>query len=202
MALHRFFSQIHTHPARNYHFYENSLIIFNPKSLLHFDGMLNLPTPDIYLNSLHFLEQNSQQRLLILKQLGLARYDFLAKIPLNQANITCINRFFQAPSQVKFPNLRGADLSGLVLNGVNFIRGDLTEANLRGCRLLEADLIFANFTRADLREADLRGATLNETVWSEALVEGCHLGSGIGLTHQQRQYLKIRGAIIDSLGNR
>lgn len=163
--------------------------------------MLNSPTQDIYSNSIHFLEQNSQQRLLILKQLGLARYDFLAKIPLNQANITCIMRFFKAPSQVKFPNLRGADLSGLVLDGVNFIRADLTGANFQRSRLLEADLIFANFTRADLREADLRGATLNETLWSEALVEGCHLGSGIGLSHQQRQNLKTRGAIIDSPGN-
>lgn len=164
--------------------------------------MLNSPTQDIYLNSIRFLEQNSQQRLLILKQLGLARYDFLVKIPLNQANITCIMRFFQAPNQIKFPNLRGADLSGLVLDGVNFIRGDLTGANLRKSRLLEADLIFANFTGADLIEADLRGATLNETVWSEALVEGCYLGSGIGLSHQQRQNLKTRGAIVDSPGNR
>lgn len=164
--------------------------------------MLNSPTQDSYLNSIHFLEQNSQQRLLILKQLGLARYDFLSKIPLNQANIACIMRFLKASSQVKFPNLRGADLSDLVLDGVNFIRADLTGANLRKSRLLEADLIFANFTGADLREADLRGATLNETVWSEALVEGCHFGSGIGLTHQQRQYLKTRGAIVDSPGNR
>lgn len=163
--------------------------------------MLNSPTQDSYLNSIHFLEQNSQQRLLILKQLGLARYDFLVKIPLNQANITCIMGFFQAPNQIKFPNLRGADLSGLVLDGVNFIRGDLTGANFQRSRLLEADLIFANFTRADLREADLRGATLNETIWSEALVEGCYLGSGIGLSHQQRQNLKTRGAIIDSPGN-
>jgi uncharacterized protein YjbI with pentapeptide repeats len=160
--------------------------------------MLDSPTQDINLKSIHFLEQNSQQRLLILNKLGLARYDFLAKITLNQANITCIRRFFKAPSQVKFPNLRGADLSDLVLDGVNFIRGDLTGANLRRSRWLEADLIFANFTGADLREADLRGATLNETVWSEALVEGCHLGSGIGLTHQQRQDLKARGAIVDS----
>lgn len=164
--------------------------------------MLNSPTQDIYLNSIHFLEQNHHQRLIILKKLGLARYDFLAKMPLNQANIACIRRFFQAPHQMKFPNLRGADLSGLILDGVNFIRGDLTGANLRKSRLLEADLIFANFTRADLREADLSGATLNETVWSEALVEGCHFGTGIGLSYQQRQDLKTRGAIVESPGNR
>ena len=157
--------------------------------------MLNSPTQDIRYTSTQFLEQDAQQRLLILKSLGLARYNFLTQIPLNEANIICVMHFFQAQNRVKFPNLRGADLSGLVLDGVNFIRADLTGANLRGSRLLEADLIFGNFTRANLREADLRGATLNETIWSEALVEGCNLGSGIGLTNQQRTELKVRGAI-------
>lgn len=159
--------------------------------------MLNSPTQDLYLTCTQFLEQNPQQRLLTLKQLGLARYDFLTKMPLTEANIACVMRFFQAPSRAKFPNLRGADLSGLVLDGVNFIRGDLTGANLKKSRLLEADLIFANFTGADLRDADLRGATLNETVWSTALVEGCKFGAGIGLTDKQRKALKVRGAIFD-----
>jgi uncharacterized protein YjbI with pentapeptide repeats len=158
--------------------------------------MLNSPPQTLLASSTQFLEQNAQQRLLILKNLGLARYDFLTQIPLNQANVACVMRFFDNPNRVKFPNLRGADLSGLVLDGVNFIRGDLTGANLRGSRLLEADLIFANFTGADLREADLRGATLNETVWSAALVEGCNLGTGIGLTKEQRTDLKICGAIV------
>jgi uncharacterized protein YjbI with pentapeptide repeats len=162
--------------------------------------MLNSPTQDLYLTCTQFLEQNPQQRLLTLKQLGLARYDFLTKIPLTEANIACVMRFFQAPSRAKFPNLRGAELSGLVLDGVNFIRGDLTGANLKGSRLLEADLIFANFTGADLRDADLRGATLNETVWSAALVKGCNFGTGIGLTDKQRKDLKVGGAIFDPLG--
>jgi uncharacterized protein YjbI with pentapeptide repeats len=72
------------------------------------------------------------------------------------------------------------------LDGVNFIRGDLTGANLKGSRLLEADLIFANFTGADLRNADLRGATLNETIWSASFSRGCNFGTGIGLTDEQR----------------
>jgi uncharacterized protein YjbI with pentapeptide repeats len=159
--------------------------------------MLNSPSQPLLVTCTQFLEQNAQQRLLILKKLGLARYDFLTQIPLNEANVACVMRFFENPNRVKFPNLRGADLSGLDLDGVNFIRGDLTGANLRGSRLLEADLIFANCTGANLREADLRGATLNETVWSAALVKGCNLGIGIGLTQQQRTDLKIRGAIVD-----
>ncbi len=163
------------------------------------DLMLNDPTQNLYLSCIQFLEKDSQQRLLILKQLGLARYDFLTKIPLTQANIDCVRHFFKAPSQTKFPNLRGAELSGLVLNGVNFIRGDLTGANLKGSCLLEADLIFANFTGADLRGADLRGATLNQTIWFKALVEGCKFGTGIGLTDKQRLDLKIGGALFDPL---
>jgi len=110
--------------------------------------------------------------------------------------------FFKTPSQAKFPNLRGAELSNLILDGVNFIRGDLTGANLKGSRLLEADLLFANFTGADLRDADLRGATLNETVLSGALVEGCNFGTGIGLTDQQRRDLKVRGALFEPLRHR
>lgn len=162
--------------------------------------MLNLPSPNLYQLCTQFLEQNAQQRLLTLKNLGLARYEFLTQIPLTEANVACVMHFFKDPSRAKFPNLRGAELSGLVLNGVNFIRGDLTGANLKGSRLLEADLLFANFTKADLRDADLRGATLNETVWTTALVKGCKFGTGIGLTHKQRTDLKVGGAIFDPPG--
>ena len=152
-------------------------------------------TRNLYCTCTEFLEQDPQQRILTLKQLGLARYaDFLTKMPLSEANVACVMRFFANPSRVKFPNLRGAELSGLVLDGVNFIRGDLSGANLRGSSLVNADLIFADFTKADLRDADLRGATLNETIWSSSLVNQCHFGTGIGLTNEQRRDLNNRGA--------
>jgi len=159
--------------------------------------MLNSPTQKLYQTCLQFLQENSQQRLLTLKNLGLARYEFLTKMPLTEANVTCVMHFFQSPSRAKFPILRGAELSGLVLDGVNFIRGDLTGAKLQECSLLEADLIFANFTDANFTDADLRGATLNESVWFGALVEGCKFGAGIGLTDKQRRDLSLRGAIFD-----
>lgn len=160
--------------------------------------MLNSLTPDLYLTCTQFLEQSPEQRLLVLKQLGLARYaDFLTKMPLNGANVACVMRFFSHPSRVKFPNLKGADLSGLVLDRVNLIRGDLSQSNLRGSSLIDADLLFANFTKADLTGASLSGATLNETIWLDTLVEQCYFGSGIGLTQAQRRDLKLRGAKFD-----
>ncbi|MBN3885797.1 MULTISPECIES: pentapeptide repeat-containing protein [unclassified Nostoc] len=156
--------------------------------------MLNISTQDLRYTAIHFLEQSPPQRLQILKQLGIARYEFLTKIRLNEANIICMIRFLKYPSQLKFPNLIGADLSGLILDGVNFIRGNLSGANLQCSSLVNADLLFANFTKADLRNADLRGTTLNETIWLETLVDKCQLGVGTGLNHLQRQDLQLRGA--------
>ncbi|MDM9581865.1 MULTISPECIES: pentapeptide repeat-containing protein [unclassified Nostoc] len=160
--------------------------------------MLNISTQDLRYTAIHFLEQSPPQRLEILKQLGIARYDFLTKIQRNEANIICIMRFFKYPSQLKFPNLMGADLSGLILDGVNFIRGNLSEVNLQSSSLVNADLLFVNFTKSDLRNADLRGATLNETIWVETLVDKCQLGTGIGLNYLQRQDLELRKAIFNS----
>jgi len=146
-----------------------------------------------------FLLQSPQERLVALKQVGLARYaDFLTKMPLTEANVICVMRFFNNPSRAKFPNLQGVDLSRLVLDGVNFIRGDLSGANLSGSSLIDADLIFANFTNANLSNTNLQGATLNETVWNGAIVENCNFGTGIGITNQQRQELKSRGAVFNN----
>ncbi|WP_086691692.1 pentapeptide repeat-containing protein [Nostoc sp. T09] len=156
--------------------------------------MLNLPTQYLRDRAIQFLEQTPLQRLEILQQLGIARYNFLTQMHLNEANIICIIRFLNNPTQLKFPNLSGADLSGLNLDAVNFIRGNLSDANLQGSSLVNADLLFANFTRANLRHADLTGATLNETLWLDARVDECQLGIGTGLSHQQRKDLQLRGA--------
>lgn len=156
--------------------------------------MLNLSPQNLRHNAIQFLEQNPEQRLQTLSLLGIGRYTFLTKIKLNEANIVCVMRFLQNPRQLKFPNLVGADLSNLILDEVNFIRGNLSGTNLQRSSLVNADLLFANFTKADLRNANLTGATLNETIWTEALVEGCQFATGIGLTQLQRQDLQLRGA--------
>ncbi|PHJ65943.1 pentapeptide repeat-containing protein [Nostoc linckia z18] len=156
--------------------------------------MLDPSTEDLRCIAIEFLEQSPTQRLEILRQLGIARYEFLTKMRLNEANIICLMRFLKYPSRLKFPNLQEADLSGLTLDGINFIRANLSAANLQGSSLVNADLLFANFTKADLRNADLRGATLNETIWLDTLVDKCQFGVGTGLTYLQRQDLQLRGA--------
>jgi uncharacterized protein YjbI with pentapeptide repeats len=153
-------------------------------------------TQNLYQTSIDFLERSPQKRLLILKEMGLARYvSFLTIMPLAEANIACIMRFFSNPTKAKFPNLQGAELSGLVLDGVNFIRGDLSRANLSSSSLVDADLIFANFTNANLDNANLQGATLNQTLWLGTSVKNCDFGAGIGITNKQGQELVSCGAM-------
>jgi uncharacterized protein YjbI with pentapeptide repeats len=160
--------------------------------------MLNSATQNLYNACQQFLQKDSYQRLLQLQQLGLARYaDFLTQMHLNETNIVCVMRFFQNPSRVKFPQLQGADLSNLILDRSNLIRGNLSGVNLQGSSLVNADLIFANFTRANLRNTNLTGATLNATIWLDAIVENCYFGTGIGLTDIQRQDLMTRNAQFD-----
>ncbi len=157
--------------------------------------MLQLTTPNLRYNAIQFLQQSPEERLQILQKLGISRYDFLTKMRLNEANISCLIRFLENPTQLKFPNLIEADLSNLILDEVNFIRGNLSRVNLQKSSLKNADLLFANFTDADLRKADLQGATLNETIWLNALVDECRFGEGIGIKEGQRKDLQLRGAL-------
>lgn len=155
-------------------------------------------TQDVRQITIEFLQKDSIVRSQILQEYGIARYTFLTKMQLNQANINCVMRYLENPSKLKFPNLVGADLSGLILDGVTLIRGNLSHANLSNSSLVNADLLFANLTGTDLRSCNLRGATLNETIWENALVTECHLDGSIGLTWAQRQDLQMRGAVFNN----
>lgn len=157
--------------------------------------MLNNINQSLHQLAIEFLEQKPQQRLEILREYGIARYTFLTKINLNRANIACVMRYLANPKVLKFPNLVGADLSGLILDEETFIRGNLSGANLSKSSCIKADFLFANFTDANLGDANLTGATLNETIWKNTIVSGCQFGTGIGLTPSQRQYLQLRGGL-------
>jgi uncharacterized protein YjbI with pentapeptide repeats len=161
--------------------------------------MLNTGNQYLRHTAIHFLEQSPEKRLELLQELGIDRYSFLTKMRFNDTNLICIMRFFQYPHELKYPNLIGADLSNLNLDGVNFMQGDLSYANLQDSRLLNANLVFTNFTGAELKNANLKGATLNEAIWVDAVVDGCIMGSGKGLTIVQRKNLQTRGAIFDPI---
>ncbi len=63
------------------------------------------------------------------------------------------------------PDLSGADLSRINLNGVNLMQADLNSVKLNSAQLVEADLkgatlILTDLSGANLRGAELKGATL------------------------------------------
>jgi hypothetical protein len=143
-----------------------------------------------------FLKSSIEQRSIVLQELGLLRYaKLLTQMKLDEGNIACVTQFLSHPSRIKFPQLMGTNLAGLKLDGVNFIRANLSDANLAGCCLRDTDLIFGNFSRANLTGADLRGATLNETIWTGAIVLGCDFRDSIGLGSRQVIELRSSGGI-------
>jgi uncharacterized protein YjbI with pentapeptide repeats len=159
--------------------------------------MLNTGNQYLRHTAIHFLEQSPEKRLELLRELGIDRYSFLTKLRFNDTNLMCIMRFFQYPHELKFPNLIGADLSNLNLNGVNLMQGDLSYANLQDSSLVNANLAFTNFTGADLSNANLKGATLTQAIWVDTIVEGCVMGLGKDLTIVERKDLQTRGALFD-----
>ncbi|MFQ5534252.1 MAG: pentapeptide repeat-containing protein [Sphingomonadales bacterium] len=65
-------------------------------------------------------------------------------------------------------DLRGLNLSNLVLAGTDFVDADLSGANLSGCDLTDADFRRANLYNASMRGAKLSGANLSHANLSDA----------------------------------
>ncbi|MEL6383066.1 MAG: pentapeptide repeat-containing protein [Cyanobacteria bacterium J06626_18] len=117
------------------------------------------------------------------------------------------------PSQkfdLQCADLRGADLRGMDLQGANFRSAKLRRAKLSRAILHRADLSHAVLSRAILRSADLSqailcgallsdavlyGAVLQDTDLTDALVGKATFGNNLGLTEQDKDDLKQRGAI-------
>jgi len=79
--------------------------------------------------------------------------------------------------------LLNINLSKVVLSRTNPNEIDLSRTNLSG----------ANLERTILHEADLRGANLEDAL----SLKGTHLRKAIGLTKEQLEACKAKGAIID-----
>jgi Pentapeptide repeats (8 copies) len=86
-------------------------------------------------------------------------------------------------------------------------QASLQEANLYGAILVRADLLNANLSDAILNDADLRGAYLERADLSDASLSGANLSNAVlegaklyrvkGLTKEQLEACKAKGAIID-----
>ena len=110
-------------------------------------------------------------------------------------------------------SLQNVDLSEANLTGANLTGANLTRANLFRANLHEADLIRANLNRAILSMANLSKAYLHKANLHGAYLRGANLGGanledalslkdtdllGVkGLTKEQLEACKARGAIID-----
>jgi len=88
--------------------------------------------------------------------------------------------------------LRRADLKQVWLPDASLRGADLSEADLSGAKLCRADLSGTNLSGANLKEADLYAAILDGT-----LLKDTNLCRTKGLTREQLEACKAKGAIID-----
>jgi uncharacterized protein YjbI with pentapeptide repeats len=102
--------------------------------------------------------------------------------------------------QVRMPqaSLRGADLSLAKLSGAKLWWADLSGADLEAADLSRANLSHAILSQVNLSQADLRRAILREVNLEAALsLKDTDLRQVIGLTKEQLEICKAKGAIID-----
>jgi len=90
-------------------------------------------------------------------------------------------------------DLRETDLRGADLRETNLRETDFRGANLREVDLRGADLKASNLSKADLREANLDWSSFEEVL----SLEDTNLLSVKGLTKEQLEACKAKGAIID-----
>jgi hypothetical protein len=100
-------------------------------------------------------------------------------------------------------SLRGADLSEAKLNEARVWRADLRGANLWGADLRQADFGASDLSNVMIVSADLSGARLSGATLSGANIEdarpleGADLREVKGLTKEQLEACKAKGALID-----
>jgi uncharacterized protein YjbI with pentapeptide repeats len=123
---------------------------------------------------------------------------------LNQADLTGahLDGAVFISKTVPPADLVGATLVNATLTGATLTGTDLTEATLIKARLTGAYLDLAILTRADLtganlEQADLTRADLTEATLTDAIVTGAIFSRVKGLTAQQLEAIKAKGAIID-----
>lgn len=86
------------------------------------------------------------------------------------------NRWRDAHKKI-LPDLSGASLSNLNLNGVNFREANLAECQLRGAFLRHSNLQYATLRGANLRSTDFRSANLRRADLAGVNLEDARLQS-------------------------
>jgi uncharacterized protein YjbI with pentapeptide repeats len=86
---------------------------------------------------------------------------------LKEQGVAAWNEWRKANPDIR-PDLRGADLQEMNLEGVNLVRAQLQEADLSGANLERSAIWMANLTRAKLSGANLSWSHLTESVLKEA----------------------------------
>lgn len=114
--------------------------------------------------------------------------------------VVCDEHGFEELRRVAQPRreqLEGADCSGVVLTGTQFVG-----VNLRNVEFYWAGLYDANFTHADLRGAHLQGTTLRGAIFRNADLRGADLGpsalgGGTNLDGADLTDARLEGARLD-----
>lgn len=109
-------------------------------------------------------------------------------------------------------DLRGANLAGKVLSGIDLYRADLRNANLKGATLYDADLTKANLKAANLNQSDLSEAVLvranlnwclmNDADLSFANFDGAELSNSqmmrAELSNAKIRWANMTGALVNN----
>jgi len=129
-----------------------------------------------------------------LKQVWMAEA-FLRKTDLMRADLRNANLY---GADLSGAYLWETDLSEAVLWRAKLCKADLNGTILSKAILLEANLSGASLHQVNLLEANLREANLSGTILEDALcLEGADLRGVTGLTREQLEACKAKGAIID-----
>jgi uncharacterized protein YjbI with pentapeptide repeats len=124
---------------------------------------------------------------------------YLVSANLNDANLSRVNLRDAHLNSAKLNEayLRDADLSRAHLLLARLSEANLSKANLSGANLRWANLSKANLSGTDLSGADLNKANLSGTDLSGADLKDTDLHRVRGLTKEQLEACKAKGAIID-----
>lgn len=97
------------------------------------------------------------------------REDFAAVRVLNRKQVTEMIRRKESFDEA---DLRGCDLSGLVLDGLSFVHAKFADATLTRCSFRNANLTGASFFGANLKDGTLDDANLEEADFDYCFMDG------------------------------